>query len=94
MFLQLMYLCMFLLSISLVAALYRVIRGPTLHDRILALDTMGYIVIGIIAVLSIALGSHAYLEAILLIGILAFLSTIALSKYMEGGAVIERKNDH
>ncbi|MOA61475.1 Na(+)/H(+) antiporter subunit F1 [compost metagenome] len=55
---------------------------------------MGYIVIGIIAVLSIMLNSHAYMEAILLIGILAFLSTIALSKYMEGGAVIERNNDH
>ncbi len=94
MFDNVMLLSMFLLSISLVVALYRVIVGPSMHDRILALDTMGYIVIGIIAVLSIMLNSHAYLEAILLIGILAFLSTIALSKYMEGGTVIERSNDH
>ena len=94
MFDNVMLLSMFLLSISLVVALYRVIVGPSMHDRILALDTMGYIVIGIIAVLSIMLNSHAYLEAILFIGILALLRTIALSKYMEGGAVIERNNDH
>lgn len=90
---NIMLLSMFLLTISIVIALYRVIRGPTLHDRILALDSIGYIVIGIVAVLSILLGSSAFLETILLIGILAFLSTIALSKYLERGIVIERRND-
>lgn len=94
MFQNVMLLSMFLLSVSLVVALYRVITGPSMHDRILALDFMGYLVIGIITVLSIMLNSHAYLEAILIIGVLAFLSTIALSKYMEGGEVIERRNDH
>ncbi|MNI26300.1 Na(+)/H(+) antiporter subunit F [compost metagenome] len=94
MFDQIMLLCMFLLSISIVIALYRVIKGPSIHDRILALDSIGYIVIGIVALLSIMQDSHAYLETILLIGILAFLSTIALSKYMKGGVVIGRKNDN
>lgn len=92
MFDTVMLLAMFLLTISIVIALYRVIKGPTIHDRILALDSIGYIVIGIVAILSIMLDSHAYLETILLIGILAFLSTIALSKYMERGVVIERNN--
>jgi len=92
MFDKIMLLAMFLLTISIVIALYRVIKGPSIHDRILALDSIGYIVIGIVAILSIMLDSHAYLETILLIGILAFLSTIALSKYMERGAVIERNN--
>ncbi|XID95284.1 Na(+)/H(+) antiporter subunit F1 [Paenibacillaceae bacterium WGS1546] len=92
MFNTVMLLAMFLLTISIVIALYRVIKGPTIHDRILALDSIGYIVIGIVAILSIMLDSHAYLETILLIGILAFLSTIALSKYMERGVVIERNN--
>lgn len=86
-----MLIAMFLLSISLMLTLYRIIKGPTVHDRILALDSVGYIVIGIVACLSIYLDSHAYLETILLIGILAFLSTIALSRYMERGVVIGRK---
>lgn len=93
MFDKIMLLAMFLLSISVLIALYRVIKGPSIHDRILALDSIGYIVIGIVAVHSIMLDSHAYLETILLIGILAFLSTIALSKYMKGRVVYGRKRD-
>jgi len=88
-----MLIAMFLLSISLIIALYRIIKGPTIHDRILALDSIAYIIIGIVAILSIHLNSHAYLETILLIGILAFLSTIALSRYMERGVVIGRKRN-
>jgi len=93
MFDKIMLLAMFLLTVSLLLTLYRIIKGPTVHDRILALDSIGYIVIGIVAVLSIQLNSHAYLETILLIGILAFLSTIALSRYMERGVVIGRKRN-
>lgn len=93
MFDKIMLLAMFLLTVSLLLTLYRIIKGPTIHDRILALDSIGYIVIGIVAVLSIQLDSHAYLETILLIGILAFLSTIALSRYMERGVVIGRKRN-
>jgi len=93
MFDTIMLLAMFLLTVSLLLTLYRIIKGPTVHDRILALDSIGYIVIGIVAVLSIQLNSHAYLETILLIGILAFLSTIALSRYMERGVVIGRKRN-
>jgi len=93
MFDKIMLVAMFLLTVSLLLTLYRIIKGPTVHDRILALDSIGYIVIGIVAVLSIQLDSHAYLETILLIGILAFLSTIALSRYMERGVVIGRKRN-
>lgn len=94
MFETLMMLSMLLLSISIVIALFRVIRGPGLPDRVLALDSIGYSVIGIVAVLSIMLDTWAYLETILLIGILAFLSTIALCKFLERGVVIERNRDH
>jgi len=93
MFDKIMLLSMILLTVSIGIALYRVMKGPSIHDRILALDSIGYIVIGIVAVHSIMLESHAYLETILLIGILAFLSTIALSKYMEGGVVNGSTND-
>jgi Multisubunit Na+/H+ antiporter, MnhF subunit len=94
MFDTLLKLSMFLLTVSIVIALYRVIKGPSLSDRILALDSIGYNVIGIVAVLSMLLNSHAYFETILLIGILAFLSTVALCKFLERGVVIERKRNH
>ncbi|XID94547.1 Na(+)/H(+) antiporter subunit F1 [Paenibacillaceae bacterium WGS1546] len=92
MFDRVMLLAMLLLAVSIGIALYRIMKGPTVHDRILALDSIGYLVIGIVAVHSIMLDSRAYLETILLIGILAFLSTVALSKYMEGGVVSGTKN--
>ena len=94
MFDTLLIICMFLLSVSIVIALYRVVKGPTLPDRILALDSISYSIIGIVAILSIMLDSRAYLETILLIGILAFLSTIALCRFLERGVVIERNRDH
>ena len=93
MFDNVLYLCMLLLTGSIVIALYRVIRGPSLHDRVLALDSISYSVIGLVALLSIMLDSRAYLETILLIGILAFLSTIALCKFLERGVVIEHERN-
>ena len=95
MFNFLLITAMFLISISIVICLYRIVRGPTLPDRILALDSFSYSIIAIVAVLSILLDSRAYLETILLLGILAFLSSVALCRFLErGGVVIERKRDH
>ncbi|WP_281888929.1 Na(+)/H(+) antiporter subunit F1 [Paenibacillus sp. YYML68] len=82
-----------ILSLSIVGALYRVLKGPSMPDRIIALDLVGIFLIGIIAILSIMLRTQAYLEIILLIGVLAFLGTVAFSKYLEKGVVIEHESD-
>jgi len=92
MFHQLLVICMFLLSLSVVVALYRLIRG-TMSDRILALDSIGFNLIGIVALLAIVLDTTAFVEIILLIGVLSFLSTVALCKYLEGSKVIEYRRD-
>ena len=67
-------------------------KGPTLADRILALDAIGLQLMACIALYSIFIGSEYLLVAILLIGILAFL--LVFSKYMDKGKVIERDNEH
>ncbi|GAA0354079.1 Na(+)/H(+) antiporter subunit F1 [Bacillus horti] len=84
---------MILLAISVLACLFRVIKGPSMPDRIIALDTIGINIIGLVALLSIHLKTQAFFEIILLIGILAFIGTVAFSKYIERGVVIERKRD-
>jgi len=95
MFHTLLLLCMFCLTISIGVALYRIFqRSSSVSDRVLLLDSFSYLIIGIIAILSIYLDTMAYLEVILLISILAFISTIALSRFIERGVVIERKRDH
>lgn len=83
-------LVLFMIAIAL--SLFRVIKGPSLPDRAIALDTIGVNLISAIAIVSIVLNTKAFLEAILILGILAFIGTIAFSKYIERGVIVERKS--
>jgi multicomponent Na+:H+ antiporter subunit F len=83
-------LCM---AISMIGLIYRVVKGPTIPDRVIALDAMGINLVAIIALISIVLKTHAFLEIILLIGILAFIGTVAFSKYLEKGVIFERERN-
>ncbi|MFK3939585.1 Na(+)/H(+) antiporter subunit F1 [Alkalihalobacillus sp. NPDC078783] len=87
------YIALIFLSISILIGLYRVIKGPSMPDRVIALDTIGINLISAIAVISITLQTRAFLEVILLLGILSFITTVAFSKFLERGVVIERKRD-
>ena len=82
---------MVLFAVAIAIALYSIIRGPSLPDRVISLDFIGVNLISIIAVISVFFHTKAFLEVILILGILAFISTIALSKYIERGVIIERK---
>ncbi|NCA41735.1 Na(+)/H(+) antiporter subunit F1 [Streptococcus equi] len=89
-----MIIALIVVAISMLAMFVRIIKGPTLADRILALDAIGLQLMACIALHSIFIGSEYLLVAILLIGILAFLGTAVFSKYMDKGKVIERDNEH
>lgn len=80
-----------LFSVAIAISLYRIIRGPSIPDRVIALDMIGVNLISGIAAVSILLKTKAYLEVILILGILAFISTISLSRFIERGVIIERK---
>lgn len=84
--LQISLLCV---SISMLGLLYRLIKGPSVPDRVVALDAMGINLIAIMALASMLLNTTAYLEGILLLGILSFIGTVAFSKFLEKGEVIE-----
>ncbi len=87
---MLVSLALFMVAIALL--LYRIIKGPTLPDRAIAIDTIGVNLISAIAIVSIVLKTKAFLEAILILGVLAFIGTIAFSKYIERGVIVERKS--
>lgn len=76
-------------SLSMLGLIYRVIKGPSVPDRIIALDSIGINLVAVVALLSILLKTHAFLDIILLIGILAFIGTVAFSKYIEKGVIID-----
>lgn len=82
-------LTMVMMSLALALNLYRMIAGPSLPDRILALDTMYINSIALLVLFGIYHGSMLYFEAALLIAVMGFVGTVALSKYLLRGDIIE-----
>lgn len=79
----------FLVGLALLLNLYRLVRGPSLPDRILALDTMYINSITLIMLFGIRTGSNLYFEAALLIALIGFISTVAVTKFLLRGDIIE-----
>lgn len=90
MFESLLTITMLILSVSILLTSYRVVKGPSMPDRVIALDSIGVHVMGLVAIFSIKYHTQAFLDIILLIGILAFIGTISFAKFLERGEVIER----
>jgi len=78
-----------LVCVSLALNLWRLFKGPSRPDRILALDTMYINSIALIILFGISSGSTLYFEAALLIAMLGFVSTAAMCKYILRGDLIE-----
>lgn len=78
-----------LIGAALVLNLYRLVAGPSLPDRVLALDTMYINSIALIMLFGIRTGSDLYFEAGLLIALIGFVSTIAVAKFLLRGDIIE-----
>jgi multicomponent K+:H+ antiporter subunit F len=78
-----------LLGLSFALAFVRLLRGPDLTDRILALDTLYVNAAAMLVLYGLRLGAGRYYEAALLIAMLGFVSTVVLSKFLTRGDVIE-----
>ena len=74
-------LCIFLIAAAF--CLFRIARGPTAADRIVAVDIMGILIVGLCAVLSIATGRSWYVDIGIAWALQSFISTLAFSKYLE-----------
>ncbi|WP_354686576.1 K+/H+ antiporter subunit F [Cupriavidus necator] len=81
--------CLAILGLAFMLTLARLLRGPSLPDRIVALDTLNINAIALIVVLGIRLNSALFFEAALLIAVMGFVATVALSKYLQRGDIIE-----
>lgn len=78
-----------LVCVALILNLWRLFKGPSRPDRILALDTMYINSIAIIILFGISSLTTLYFEAALLIAMLGFVSTAAMCKYILRGDLIE-----
>jgi multicomponent K+:H+ antiporter subunit F len=78
-----------LVTVAVALSLWRLLRGPTTPDRILALDTLYINTIALLVLFGISQASNLYFEAALLIGLMGFVGTVALCKYLLRGDIIE-----
>jgi multicomponent K+:H+ antiporter subunit F len=77
------------IAIALLLNFWRLIRGPSLPDRILALDTMYINTVALLVLFGIYQGLTVFFEAALIIALMGFVSTVALCKYLLRGDIIE-----
>ena len=78
-----------LLGLGMACAVWRLLCGPRAQDRILGMDTLYLNGMLLLVTFGIQNGRTVYFEAALLIGMLGFASTVALSKFLMRGEVIE-----
>lgn len=89
MFETILNIVLIMLAVNIILCSIRALIGPSIPDRILALDAIGMQLIGIIGTIMIAQQTIAYSEVALVISILAFIGTIALSKFIERGVIFD-----
>lgn len=82
-------LSLYIVVIAMLLALWRLLRGPSLPDRILALDTLNIDAIALLVLYGMKIQSPIYFEAALVIAMLGFVSTVVLSKYVIRRDIVE-----
>lgn len=75
-------IALFLMCAAFFLTAYRVIKGPTLPDRIVALDMLTGIAIGFIAVVAIKTGFNLYIDIAIALGLVGFLATVAFARFI------------
>lgn len=77
------------LALALALNLWRLLKGPTVGDRIVALDTMVINAIALIIVIGITTVNDTYYEAALLLAMVGFIGTVAYCKFLLRGDIVE-----
>ncbi len=71
-----------LLGLAMLAAIVRLLLGPTLADRILSLDTITVLAVGVIGVFALRTGLYLYTDIAIAVALVGFLSTVAFARYL------------
>lgn len=77
------------MALALALTAWRLVRGPTATDRVLALDTLYVNTVGLVILLGLQLRSTLLFEAALVIAMLGFVATVALARFIARGDILE-----
>jgi len=81
------------LTISFLLVVVRVVKGPSLPDRILALDMLVAVAIGFIAVLGVRSGFTLYVDIAIALGLVGFLATVAFARFVMSGGIDAKEQE-
>jgi multicomponent Na+:H+ antiporter subunit F len=73
------------LALAVMLAVYRLVRGPNVPDRVVALDLIATLVMGMMAIYAIATNAAVLLDLVIVLALLSFMGTVAFARYVERG---------
>jgi len=76
-------LAMVMIALALFLSFIRLVRGPTLPDRVVALDLIGVQAVGMLAAYAVATDQPVLLDPATVLGLVGFMGTVAFAKYLE-----------
>lgn len=76
-------------ALAMLLAGWRLLRGPSMADRILALDTLYVNSLALLILLGMHWRTQVYFEAALIIAMMGFVSTVALARFLARGSIVE-----
>lgn len=80
---EIIYAALVIVSLALLIAFVRLLLGPTLPDRVVAVDSIGVSAVGLMVLGAAASGERTFLDAAIVIALLGFLGTVAYARYAE-----------
>ena len=78
-------LAVIIIMIAIGLGIYRLVKGPTVVDRVIALDLLTLITIALIVMIALVTSRFIYVDVALVYGLLSFLSVLAVARYLEKG---------
>lgn len=72
-----------MLAVAVALAFIRLLRGPTLPDRVVAIDLIGVLIVCVIVTVAATVGQQAYLDVAIVIALVSFVGTVAYARYIE-----------
>ena len=74
----------YLIILAAFLCLFRVLRGPTAADRLVAIDILGILIVGCCAIFAVGTGQSWYIDIGITWALMSFIGALALAKYLEG----------
>jgi multicomponent Na+:H+ antiporter subunit F len=75
--------CALMILVGLACCVVRILRGPTVTDRVVALDLVSALVVAFLTLFALAVRREAFLDAAVALALVAFLATVAFARFME-----------